>query len=125
MEMNEIQVNGVDYVRKDLVDKKGVTNTDRLKMVMIRTYSAGVHFGFLNFKKSTLAGIEVELIKARRVWIWAGAASLSQLAMEGTCNPEKCKFTCEVDSITLIAIEIIPMAKIAVQSLRKVKTWKV
>ncbi len=93
-------------------------------MVMVRTYSAGVHYGFLKNRESTLAGIEVELIDARRVWSWSGAASLSQLAMEGTSSPESCKFPCKVNSIQLVAIEIIEMAQKAVKSLNSVKIWE-
>ena len=119
----EIQVNGIDYVRKDSIKKSEATNTNGLKMVMIRTYSAGVHYGYLNKKEATLAGIEVEIFQARRVWSWAGAASLSQLAMDGTSKPDKCKLPCEVNSITLLAIEIIPMTEKAVESLNNVKIW--
>ena len=50
------------------------------KFVICRTYSAGVFAGFLESRE----GKEVVLTKARRLWYWDGAASLSQLAMEGT-----------------------------------------
>lgn len=47
--------------------------------VLIRTFSAGVHFGTLVSKE----GQEVHLKNARRLWNWAGALSLSEVAMNG------------------------------------------
>ena len=62
---------------------------------------------------------------ARRIWFWSGAASLSQLAMEGTSDPENCKFPCEVSKEELTeAIEIIEVTKAAQESIARVKIWK-
>lgn len=94
---------------------------EKLPYVLVRTYSAGVFVGYLKSRQ----GKEVVLKHARRIWFWAGAASLSQLAMEGTSNPEECKFPCEVDEITLTeAIEIIIMTEKARKSISEVKVWK-
>lgn len=91
------------------------------KICMIRTYSAGVFYGKLVAKINN----EVRLENARRVWYWAGAASLSQLAMEGTKNPEECKFPCSVNSIELTnVIEVIQMTEKAISSLDGVKIWE-
>jgi hypothetical protein len=93
-----------------------------LDYVLVRTYSAGVFVGYLESHHDK----EVVLKKARRIWYWDGAASLSQLAMEGTSKPENCKFPCEVDSIILTeAIEIILMTEKAKQSIEQVKIWSV
>ena len=88
--------------------------------VMIRTRSAGVFCGTLvNFEKQM-----VKLSKARRIWYWSGAASLSQLAMYGTKDPKNCKFPCEVSEIILPdVIEIIPVTKEAEKSIKSVKVW--
>lgn len=89
--------------------------------VIVRTYSAGVFAGNLVSRK----GQEVELRNARRLWYWAGAASLSQLAMEGVKKPNECKFPCEVLSIVLTqAIEIIPATAMAEKSIKGVPIWK-
>lgn len=57
-------------------------------------------------------GMEVELVNARRVWKWAGAFTLSELATKGTEKPSECKISCEVNSIILTqAIEIIPLTE--------------
>ena len=67
------------------------------KYVIVRTYSAGVFAGELESRK----GQEVVLLNVRRIWYWSGAASLSQLAMEGTKDPSNCKFPCEVSRVEL------------------------
>lgn len=92
------------------------------KKVIIRGDRSGVEFGELVAQQ----GREVTLKNARRIWYWEGAASLSQLAMEGTTLPEKCNFTVAVNSITILdAIEIIPCTEEAIQSIESVKEWKV
>lgn len=89
--------------------------------VIVRTYSAGVFAGELKNRD----GKEVVLKNARRLWYWSGAASLSQLAMEGVSSPDSCKFPCEVDEITLTeAIEIIPCSEQSQQSIKGVKIWQ-
>jgi hypothetical protein len=80
--------------------------------------------GYLKKKESTLAGMEVELIKSRRLYSWSGAYTLSDLAMTGTIYPEKCKFTQEVDCINLVAIEIILTSNEGFKSLTGVGIWK-
>lgn len=91
------------------------------KYVIVRTYSAGVFAGEIESRN----GQEVVLRNARRIWYWDGAASLSQLAMEGTSKPENCKFPCEVDRVELLqAIEILDVTKKAQESIKNVQIWK-
>ena len=72
--------------------------------VIVRTYSAGCFAGELTSR----SGKEVTLRNTRRLWYWKGAATLSQLAIEGTSRPTECKFPAPVDEISLTeAIEII------------------
>ncbi len=92
-----------------------------MKYVIVRTYSAGVFAGELEARN----GKEVILRNVRRLWYWDGAASLSQLAMEGTSKPDNCKFPCEVDRIELLeAIEILDVTDKAKASIKSVKIWK-
>ena len=56
---------------------------------------SGVFFGTLAEKD----GQEVRLEKCRRLWYWDGAASISQLAVDGVSAPNNCKFTVTVDEI--------------------------
>lgn len=98
-----------------------VSKGKKLKYVIVRTYSAGVFAGYLVSRK----GKEVVLANARRIWYWAGAASLSQLAMEGTSKPSQCKFPVEVLSVTLTeAIEILGTTEKARNSIQGVWIWK-
>ena len=91
------------------------------KKVIIRGDRSGVEFGTLVAQN----GREVTLHNARRIWYWDGAASLSQLANDGTANPRECKFTVTVDSITILdAIEIIPCTDKAIKSIEGVREWK-
>jgi hypothetical protein len=91
------------------------------KYVIVRTYSAGVFAGYLVSRN----GQEVVLRNARRIWYWDGAASLSQLAMEGTECPRNCKFPCEVDRVELLqAIEILDTTPMAEKSIKEVPIWK-
>ena len=115
-EVETLSINGVEYVKKEAVSPIVVTN-----YVIVRTNSAGVHAGELVEQN----GKEVRLKNARRIWYWDGAATLSQLAMEGTSKPENCKFPCEVTEIILTeAIEIIPCTQAAMDSIKGVKIWK-
>lgn len=89
--------------------------------VIVRTYSAGVVAGILKRK----VGNEVELHNARRIWYWRGAASLSQLAQDGTSCPKECQFPEEVDKVLLIGvIEILKVTDKARQSIKEVPVWK-
>jgi hypothetical protein len=120
---DSVFINGVEYA--PINQLKNEVSTDGLPYVMIRTYSSGVHFGYLQKRESTLAGIEVTLIQAQRMRQWAGAMDLSQLAMEGSKKPEECKPSVIVNSIELVAIEIIPITEIAAKQLKSMKIWKV
>ena len=91
------------------------------KKVIIRADRAGVFFGTLKEKN----GNEVTLTDCRRLWYWVGAASISQLAVEGTVRPDSCKFTLVVPIITILGvIEIIPCTDRAVKSIEDVVVWK-
>lgn len=87
---------------------------------IVRTYSAGVFAGTLQ----SLDRTQAVLTYARRIWSWAGAASLSELAVRGTSAPEKCKFPVPVSEILLTeVIEIIPTTDTARESIESVPEW--
>ncbi len=91
------------------------------KKVIVRGDRSGVFFGTLAAKE----GKEVKLEKCRRIWYWDGAASISQLATDGTSNPSNCKFTVTVDEIIITdAIEIILCTEKAADKIEKVAEWK-
>ena len=89
--------------------------------VIVRTYSAGCFAGRL-VKRD---GKEATIQQARRLWYWTGAASLSQLAQEGTSNPTQCKFPVAVAEITVTeAIEILRVTPKAQASIAAVPVWQ-
>lgn len=90
------------------------------KYCIVRTYSAGVHAGTLKSREEK----ECVLTNARRIWYWDGAASLSQLAVDGTSEPGNCKFPVAVNEIVLTeVIEIIPCTDKARASIEGVEIW--
>ena len=98
-----------------VTEAKGINDYAIGKEVIIRTYSAGVWFGVLEQK----AGNEVILSKARRMYKWWAkeSISLSGVARHGI-KQEDSKICGEVDSVWLEAIEIIPVAGNAAESIR-------
>lgn len=91
------------------------------RKVIIRGDRSGVFFGTL----AARAGREVKLTKCRRLWYWSGAASLSQLAVDGVANPDGCRFTVTVDEIVILdAIEIIPCTEKAISSIEGTHEWR-
>lgn len=119
-EITTIKVNEVEYVRKDQLNQPA-QKYNGMPYVIIRTYSAGVFAGYLESRN----GKEVVLRDARRIWYWDGAASLSQLAVDGTSKPQNCKFPCAVDKVELTeAIEILSCTEKSKKSITEVKIWK-
>lgn len=118
--MNKVIIDGITYVPENETYEMA-EDLNGMPYCMVRTYSAGVFAGYLAHRE----GKEVTLKKARRIWYWDGAATLSQLAMEGTKKPENCKFPREVDEVILTeAIEIIKMTKKAKESINRVPIWE-
>lgn len=91
------------------------------KYVIVRGDSSGVFAGTLAARD----GREVQLTDCRRIWRWYGAASISQLAIDGTSDPGNCRFPAPVKEITILdAIEIIPCMEKAEASIKAVSEWK-
>lgn len=91
------------------------------KYVIVRAKDAGVFAGILKEKE----GDEVVMTDCRRIWYWDGAASISQLATDGTSKPQNCKFPAPVQEIGITGvIEIIPATEKAKKSIREVREWK-
>ena len=118
-EIKSITINGTEYVPKS--SQAQADQLDGMKYVIVRTDSAGVFAGYLKSR----SGQEVVLKKARRIWYWSGAASLSQLAQSGTSSPDKCKFPEPVDTVELLqAIEILDVTTTAKKTIDSVSIWK-
>lgn len=95
------------------------------KFYIVRTHSAGVWFGNIQKLNGTIAIVT----NARRIFYWSGAASLSQLALEGVKRPRDCKFTMTVTDEEGVylpqVIEVIPCTKEAVENINAVPVWKI
>lgn len=73
--------------------------------VLIRTYSAGVHFGKLLKRE----GRETLLDEARRIWSWDGAFTLSKIANDGVGSA---KISTKVNGfLATEVIEVMPLSE--------------
>lgn len=125
-EMEIMNINGIEYVKKEYLENmpncKLAEMVDGMPFVCVRTYSAGVHFGYLKSRN----GKEVELVNSIRVYYWEGACSLSELATNGSSKIDKCKYSVTVPHIILTeAIEIIDVTEKAKLQMENAKRWKI
>jgi len=112
--------NGKISLDDEVFTERSQFESEGQKYVIVRTYSAGVFAGYIESRN----GQEVVMRNARRIWYWSGASSLSQLAEEGTKDPDNCKFPCEVDRVELLqVIEILDVTARAEVSIKGVKVW--
>lgn len=108
---------------KNLKTKESPDKIKGLTYCIIRTYSAGCFAGYIDRERENKK--EGTVFKARRLWYWSGAFTLSTIAMEGVENIDECKFPCEVDELDLSEIiEVLRATKKAQDSINKVKIWK-
>ena len=94
------------------------------KFVIVRTYAMGVFAGNLDAESTETKKV---LTNARRIWYWAGAASLSQLSIDGTSKPQDCKFPAPVSRVELTSpngFEVLDVTDIAEKSIMSVPIWK-
>lgn len=90
---------------------------------IIRCDRAGVFFAHV--AEWNPADGTARLTDCRRLWYWDGAASLSQMAMDGVSKPQNCKFTVTVpEMIVGGVIELIPCTDKAAERIRGVKEWR-
>jgi len=82
------------------------------KLVLVRTFSAGVHIGLL----AERTGKTLRLMDARRLWRWQGANSLSEVASRGVAIPYT-RLSEPVEVVLMEATEIIPVSEAARASL--------
>lgn len=90
------------------------------KKCIVRCDRSGVFFGTLE----EMEGQQARISNVRNIWWWEGAASVMQLAKEGTKNPRDCKFTVTVSEIVVTdVIQVIPCTKEAVANIEAVNPW--
>lgn len=90
------------------------------QIVLVRS-TAGVFVGALERYELQ----EATLSNARRMWYWTGAATLSQLAEEGTSKPKDCKCPCEVSKVVIPNImEMLDVSAKAKKTIDAIPVWK-
>lgn len=125
VKVDSMVIDGVTYVPENSVQKTMMSPiVEGMEYCIVRSYAAGVFAGYVETKTSEPNGMNVRVLNARRLWKWDGAASLSQLAMEGVKKPQNCKFPCEVTSVELFnVVEIIPATEVCFNSIKAVEIW--
>lgn len=96
---------------KNLVGKKVIVRGDR----------SGVQYG----EVISIENNVISLKNSRRIWYWAGAASLSELAEKGVKFPKNCKFSVTNTKSHYIfdVIEVIECTIEAVENIEAVPVW--
>lgn len=95
------------------------------RYVIIRARDAGCFAGELVSRTITDGVVSVVMNKCRRLWYWAGAASLSQLAVEGTSKPKECKFPPATNNHEILGvIEVIDVTPAGRTSIEGVPLWR-
>ena len=108
------------FARIEEIKEKEKNQMEKQKYI-VRCDRAGVFYGEIEER----TGKEIKMRNVRCIWYWDGAATLLQLAAEGTTNPNNCKFTMTIDSLVVLdAIEIIPCTDRAIKSIEAVQEWK-
>lgn len=93
------------------------------KVCVIRSNGAGVFVGTV----VAIDGDTVTLKDSRRIWYWEGAATLSQLAVDGikAGSEDKCRFPCaEPLKLVFGVVEVTPCTDKAAASIFAVPVWK-
>ena len=99
-------------------NKHPTKTTRKRPYVVVRTYSAGVHYGELISSKHTASGKEVVLGNTRRLWMWKGAFSLNEVAENGIQSGSKPSVAVSENTLTQ-AIEVIKVSPGAEKILRE------
>jgi len=88
---------------------------------IIRSEGAGVFVGDVTHQDRNI----VVLDNCRRLWKWAGACSLSQLAQEGVKEPKACRFSVITEKhMILNVLEVLPTTDEGKAIIYGVQEWK-
>ena len=116
-EPKTIMIDDVKDVQADSV----APEVDGMKYCVIRTYSAGVHIGYVA-EFGDKSAQHCKLLSSRRLHYWNNAASLSQVAMDGVGSESR--IAMEIPEIELTdVIEVIPCSEKAAEFFKGAKAW--
>ena len=94
------------------------------KICVIRSYDAGVFIGKVKFIEKDIDKLTVILDDCRRIWCWNGAASLSQLSIEG-CKAEGSKITVITQQhLVKNIIEIMIASQACISKINSIPFWE-
>ncbi len=109
----------VDGEKKEEVKTANTAHPFIGKYCIIRTYSAGVHCGFLK----SIDGCEVLIEQCRQIYFWKGAFTLRELSLNGVAEGSKITAPVPVNSLT--KIELIPVSEEASKLLQGYKPYEI
>lgn len=119
IKVDELTIDGTVYVPKDSITQQ-TPMKEGLTLCILRTYSAGVWYGYVDYEKANF--LNAEVFEAVRVWSWKGAFTLSELSLIGTTDPNGCRFAVTVPRIKLNrVIEYLPVTEQAQKTYENVK----
>jgi len=121
--MGKMIINGQEYVPVSKVQALA-PQKDGLTYCIIRTYSAGVWAGYVDYANESMCQ---EVFEARRLWRWWSEFTLSALAMQGYREDKKDenKYAMPVPSVRLFQIiELIPCTMEAQERIQSLPNYK-
>lgn len=116
-----ITIDDIKYIRADSVTKQA-DQLDGMTYCVVRTYSAGVHIGYVK-EFGEKHPQHAKLINSRRLHKWSGACSLSQVAIDGVCQDSRIAMVIPEIDLTDV-IEVIPCSEKASEFFKGAKVWK-
>jgi len=120
MKPETMMIDDIKYIRAD--KNMAAETVNGMKYCVVRTYSAGVHIGYVKSFGEKYPQ-SATLINSRRLHSWDKAASLSQVAMDGVGGGSRVAM--EVPEIELTdVIEVIPCSEVSAKFFKEVKSWK-
>ena len=120
MKPETIMIDDQKYIRDDVAST--APEIDGMKYCVVRTYSAGVHIGYVaEFGEKHPQ--HAKLLKSRRLHYWENACSLSQVSIDGV--GKNSRIAMELPEIELTdVIEVIPCSQKAAKFFQEAKAWK-
>lgn len=108
------------YIQEsDIQQGQRVTNTDGMVYAIVCCERSGIFAGYIENQEDC----QVALVNARRIKYWSGAASITQLALQGTSKPTDCLFSITHDVRVLDACSITECTEKGMESIQAVKDW--
>ena len=108
----ETEIAADEALTHSLITGEVLRAKDLCPLVVVRTYGAGVHVGYL----ARIVGQEAELLECRRLWQWFGANTLNEVASEGVSGNVRLSKPLRQQALTSV-IEVLPVSDAAKASL--------